>query len=105
MEEFFGRYPELFSDWLPQLLGGMLVTLELVALSMAFGLLLAVPLALARVSPRPWLRMPAYFYILLFRGTPLLVQIFVIYYGLGQFESVRESILWPYLREAWVCAM
>jgi putative lysine/arginine/ornithine/histidine/octopine transport system permease protein len=105
MEEFFGRYPELFSDWLPQLLGGMLVTLELVALSMAFGLLLAVPLALARVSPRPWLRVPAYLYILLFRGTPLLVQIFVIYYGLGQFESVRESILWPYLREAWVCAI
>jgi len=105
MEEFFGRYPELLADWLPQLLDGTLVTLELVALSMAFGLLLAVPLALARVSPRPWLRMPAYLYILLFRGTPLLVQIFVIYYGLGQFEGVRASILWPYLREAWVCAI
>src|SRR5689334_1169909 len=105
MEEFFGRYPELLADWLPQLLDGTLVTLELVALSMAFGLLLAVPLALARVSPRPWLRMPATFYILLFRGTPLLVQIFVIYYGLGQFEAVRNSPLWPYLREAWVCAI
>jgi His/Glu/Gln/Arg/opine family amino acid ABC transporter permease subunit len=105
MGEFFGRYPELLANWLPQLLGGTLVTLELVALSMFFGLLLAVPLALARVSPRPWLRMPAYLYILFFRGTPLLVQIFVIYYGLGQFESVRNSILWPYLREAWVCAI
>jgi len=105
MDEFFGRYPELLADWLPRMLGGTVVTLELVALSMVFGLLLAVPLALARVSPRPWLRMPAYLYILLFRGTPLLVQIFVIYYGLGQFESVRASILWPYLREAWVCAI
>lgn len=90
---------------LPKLLQGAALTLELVALSLLAGALLALPLALMRVSERRWLRVPAYAYIFVFRGTPLLVQIFLVYYGLGQFAGVRESALWPILREPYWCAI
>jgi polar amino acid transport system permease protein len=58
-----------------------------------------------RVSERRWLRVGAYSYIFVFRGTPLLVQIFLVYYGLGQFQAVRASALWPILREPYWCAI
>ncbi len=90
---------------LPKLLQGAALTLELVALSLLAGALLALPLALMRVSERRWLRLPAYAYIFVFRGTPLLVQIFLVYYGLGQFAGVRASALWPILREPYWCAI
>ena len=90
---------------LPKLLEGALVTVELVLIALAVGMIIAVPVALMRVSRAPWLSLPAYAYIFFFRGTPLLVQIFLVYYGLGQFEAVRESILWPVLREAYWCAI
>ena len=90
---------------LPKLLQGAALTLELVALSLLVGAALALPLALMRVSERWWLRVPAYAYIFVFRGTPLLVQIFLVYYGLGQFEGVRASALWPILREPYWCAI
>ena len=69
------------------------------------GICLAIPLALARVSKNPFLWMPVYGFIFVFRGTPLLVQIFIVYYGLGQSESVRESIFWPFFKEAYWCAI
>ena len=81
------------------------MTVELVVLSLVVGMILALPAALARVSRRWWLRWPAFAYIFFFRGTPLLVQIFLIYYGLGQFETVRNSALWPILREPYWCAI
>lgn len=90
---------------LPKLLDGALLTLELVALSLIVGMALALPAALMRVSQRWWLRWPAFAYIFFFRGTPLLVQIFLIYYGLGQFETVRYSAAWPILREPYWCAI
>mgnify|MGYP000948615577 CR=1 FL=1 len=90
---------------MPKLLQGAVLTLELVALSLVVGGLLALPLALMRVSGRWWLRWPAYAYVFVFRGTPLLVQIFLVYYGLGQFEAVRASVLWPILREPYWCAI
>jgi polar amino acid transport system permease protein len=96
---------EVIAANLPKLLSGALLTLELLALALIAGVLLAVPTALMRVSERPWLRVPAYAYIFFFRGTPLLVQIFLVYYGFGQFEAVRDSILWPVLREAFWCAV
>jgi His/Glu/Gln/Arg/opine family amino acid ABC transporter permease subunit len=92
-------------DSLPALLEGTLVTLELVASALLIGFALALPLALMRVSRRWWLRSPAAAYIFCFRGTPLLVQIFLIYYGLGQFPAVQESPLWPLLREPHWCAI
>ena len=98
-------------DWIviweniPKLMDGALLTLELVAFSGLIGLLLSVPLALARVSDKLWLRAFPYAYIFFFRGTPLLIQIFLVYYGASQFEWVKESALWPILREPYWCAV
>lgn len=86
-------------------LSGTWLTLQLVFISAIAGFLLAVPLALARLAENPVIRGLATSYSLFFRGTPLLVQIFLIYFGLGQFGIVRSSFLWPFLREAYVCAL
>jgi len=86
-------------------LRGVGLTLELLLLSAAIAFLLAVPLALMRLSRRGGPRRFAYIYIYLFRGTPLLTQLFLIYYGLAQFEAVRHSLLWPILRDPWPCAL
>ena len=81
------------------------MTVQLVALALVVGMCLAIPLALARVSKYPALWMPVYGFIFIFRGTPLLVQIFIVYYGFGQSEAVRESFLWPFFKEAYWCAI
>jgi len=96
---------ELMWESLPDLLGGLVLTLELTVLSLIFGMVLALPLAALRTARSPALWMPAYGYITFFRGTPLLVQIFLIYYGSGQFDWIRETPLWPILREAYWCAI
>ena len=96
---------QVMLDSLPQLLGGALLTLQLVALAALAGFVIALPVALARLHARPFLWMPAYGFVFFFRGTPLLVQIFLIYYGLSQFPEVRGSPLWPILREPWWCAL
>ena len=90
---------------LPQLLAGAWVTLQLVALSGLLGIAIAVPTAIARVAGPAWLRWLPYSYIFFFRGTPLLVQIFLVYYGLSQFDAVRQSVLWPVLGQAYWCAI
>lgn len=89
----------------PDILEGLPLTLGLVGLSLLIGFALAVPLALMRLSPNPLVSRPAALYVFVFRGTPLLVQIFLIYYGVGQFEAVRDSALWPLLREPFACAV
>jgi octopine/nopaline transport system permease protein len=88
-----------------QLLGGVPLLLQLAAFSIIAGALLAVLLALARLSGNPLLDWPARGYVFVFRGTPLLVQIFLIYYGLGQFPEIRESLAWPFLRQPYWCAL
>jgi arginine/ornithine transport system permease protein len=90
---------------LPLYLEGLLTTVELLILALAFGLAAAVPLAIARASRKRWLWMPVWCFTYVFRGTPLLVQLFLIYYGLAQFEAVRSSVLWPWLSSAWFCAV
>ena len=91
---------------LPALLEGAALTVEITLLSLAVGFAVAVPAALMRLSPRPWVRLPAHGYILYFRGTPLLVQLFLVYYGSGQFSAFLESIgLWGLFREAYFCAL
>jgi len=92
-------------DYSPRLLEGAWLTLELVGLSGIFGILMAVPLALMRASAQPLLKGLAYGYIFFFRGTPLLVQIFLIYYGASQFDAVKDSFLWPILKEPYWCAI
>lgn len=91
-------------DSLPLYFGGVLVTLKLLAIALFFGLLLAIPLALMRTLRSPWVNWPAWLYTYVIRGTPMLVQLFLVYYGLAQFEAVRESVLWPYLSNATFCA-
>ena len=88
-----------------QLLSGVPLALELTALSLAIGMALAVLAHAAIVSGIAPLRWIAMAHVDLFRGTPLLVQIFFIYYGLGQISWVRESALWPILREPYWCAV
>jgi arginine/ornithine transport system permease protein len=83
---------------------GIVVSLSLMAMSVATGFALALPLAAARVSRRAWLARPVWLFTFALRGTPLLVQLFLVYYGLAQFAAVRDSIAWPLLREAWFCA-
>lgn len=95
---------ELVRDSLPDFAEGLRVCLLLLGASLATGLALSLPLAVARVSPRRWLALPVQAFTYVFRGTPLLVQLFIIYYGLAQFEGLRDSVLWPLLREAWFCA-
>ncbi|RWY63040.1 ABC transporter permease [Pseudomonas aeruginosa] len=91
-------------DSLPLDFDGLLVTLKLLSISLLIGLLLAVPLALMRVSKQPLVNFPAWLYTYVIRGTPMLVQLFLIYYGLAQFDAVRESALWPWLSNASFCA-
>ncbi len=98
-------FATVLTDYAPDLLRGTWLTVQLVTISALLGVLVAVPIALARLSENPILRWGASAYSLFFRGTPLLVQIFLIYYGLGQFDVVRQSFLWPFLREAYVCAL
>jgi His/Glu/Gln/Arg/opine family amino acid ABC transporter permease subunit len=96
---------QVMFDSLPRLLGGALLTLELVTLAALAGFIIALPVALARLNRNPLMWMPAYGFVFFFRGTPLLVQIFLIYYGLSQFPEVRASALWPILREPYWCAL
>ena len=88
-----------------RLLPGVPLTLQLAFTSVLLGLILAVPLALARLSRLRPLAWVARAYVFVFRSTPLLVQIFLIYYGLGQFPELRHSALWPILREPYWCAI
>lgn len=88
-----------------KLLGGLPLTFQLVSVSLAAGFVLAILVALARLSPVPPLRWLAASYVFLFRGTPLLVQVFLIYYGLSQFPEIRQSFLWPFLRQPYWCAI
>ena len=96
---------ELMIDSLPALLSGLVVTLELVAAALVVGFVIALPTALARISRHAVLRGLALGYVFFFRGTPLLVQIFLIYYGFAQFEALRESLFWTVLREPYWCAL
>ena len=87
-------------------LWGALTTLELTLISLVVGGILSIPLAIIRAGNNPFLNAPVWVFTYVFRGTPLLVQTYLIYYGLGQFEWVRETFLWgPILSQAWYCAL
>ncbi len=100
---------EMRWDWLPQyaglLLKGLWVTVLLLIFSTIFGFILAVPLGLVQVTGPRFLAWPAQIFCTLIRGTPLLLQLWLLYYGLGSLfpgiPGIRHSFLWPYLREAW----
>jgi putative lysine/arginine/ornithine/histidine/octopine transport system permease protein len=95
----------LITKYGDRFLDGTLVSLKLVILSSLIGLLLAFALAMARTSKQRRYWIPAYSYIYFFRGTPLLIQLFILYYGLGQFEWIRESVFWIVLGDAEWCGL
>ena len=91
---------------LPQLLEGTWLTVQITVISVAIGLLVAMPLAVLRLSRNPLIQAPTYAFIFFFRGTPLLVQLFLIYYGSGQFvQELRSVGLWTFFREAYFCGI
>ena len=95
----------LIVESLPKMLMGIGLTFQLLILSAVFGLILATLLMLMRISGKWWLSWPAQAYIYVFRGTPILVQIFIVYYGFPQLEMIRESVLWPLFRDPFGCAV
>ena len=96
---------ELMASSFPKLLNATLVTLKLLSLSLIFGLILGLFFAILRINKNIFLNRFSYFYSYIFRGTPLLVQIFIIYFGLGQIEFLRSSFLWIILKEPYWCAI
>ena len=96
---------DVIIKWLPKLLEGAYLTLELVAIAVLVGLLIAIPLGMARASRHWYVRALPFSYIFFFRGTPLLLQLFLVYYGLAQFDAVKQGPFWPYLRDPYWCAL
>jgi octopine/nopaline transport system permease protein len=95
-----------FAEILPKLLAGLPLTLELAGTSILLGMILALALALAQRLRQPLIDWPIKGFVAVFRGTPLLVQIFLIYYGLGQFRpTLQELGLWSLFREPYWCAI
>ena len=96
---------ELMFNSFPKLLNATAITLKLLSLSLFFGLFIGLLFAVMRMNKNTIINKFAYGYSYLFRGTPLLVQIFIIYFGLGQIEFIRESIAWVILKEPYWCAI
>lgn len=97
---------QVIIDSIPLLASGALLTIQLTVLSVLIGLGMAVPMSLALISRRRYLRLPVKAFVFYFRGTPLLVQMFLIYYGSGQFRHILSDIgLWMFFRDAMFCAV
>jgi octopine/nopaline transport system permease protein len=96
---------DLMITSLPKLLSAAVITLKLLSVSLIIGLFIGFLFAVLRLSKNPFINKFAYGYSYLFRGTPLLVQIFIIYYGLGQIEWLRSTFLCVILKEPYWCAI
>jgi octopine/nopaline transport system permease protein len=96
---------ELMYESFFKIVEGVPLTLQVVSISTILGIFLAVAVALMRISGNRLMSLPAYYFVYLIRGTPLLLQLYFVYYGLSQFEAIRESILWPILKEPYWCGI
>jgi polar amino acid transport system permease protein len=97
---------DIFTRYIPRMIEGLWVTAKLVVLSIVVGGLLAVPLALARMSRGLVIPRLAFAYVYAFRGTPLLGQVFLLYYGAGQFvDELQAAGLWWFFRDAYNCVL
>ena len=96
---------ELILTSLPKLLTAAIITVKLLSLSLFFGIFIGLLFAILRLNKNPIINKFAYGYSYVFRGTPLLVQIFIIYYGLGQIEYFRSTFLWVVFKEPYWCAI
>lgn len=90
---------------LPDMLRGLGTTLSITVIVLLIGLVLSVPMALARMSRRPLLSWPAAAFVMFFRGAPLLTLLYLVYYGFGQIESLRQGPLWFIFGSAFACAV
>jgi len=95
----------LMASSLPKLLSAAVITLKLLSVSLIIGLFIGLLFAILRLSKNSIINRFAYAYSYVFRGTPLLVQIFIIYYGLGQIEYFRSTFLWVIFKEPYWCAI
>jgi polar amino acid transport system permease protein len=90
----------------PSILEGLLVTLQLVGVSIVLGAALGLIVAAGRLSSNMAVQAVSYAYVYFFRGTPLLAQIFLVYYGAGEFRPALEAVgLWDFFRDAFNCAL
>ena len=96
---------ELMISSFPKLLGATIITLKLLSVSLIIGLIIGLIFAILRLNKNIFINRFAYLYSYVFRGTPLLVQIFIIYFGLGQIEYLRSTFLWIILKEPYWCAI
>ncbi len=96
---------ELMINSFPKLLNATLITLKLLSVSLILGLFIGLGFAILRMNNNKLINKFAYGYSYIFRGTPLLVQIFIIYFGLGQIEFLRTTFLWVVLKEPYWCAI
>jgi His/Glu/Gln/Arg/opine family amino acid ABC transporter permease subunit len=96
---------DLAWDSLPAMLGGLKMTVILTVLPLLFGLALAFPICFARMSDRRWLAFSAETYVTFFRGAPLLILLYLVYYGLGQIEALREGPFWVLFGSPFGCAV
>ena len=97
---------DIIKESIPAIAQALPVTIALVSISLFFGFFLAVIVALSRLSRHNFLNKPAYIFVYIFRSTPLLIQMFLIYYGSGQFRDELDSIgLWQFFKEPWFCAI
>jgi len=92
-------------DYLMTLLGGLAITLQLTAFSLLLGVLMAAGMTWVLERRIPVATQLVQLWVLVFTGTPLLIQIFLIYYGPGQFEWLKAGPLWPLLKQPWFCAV
>ena len=96
---------ELMITSIPKLLNATLITLKLLSFSIIFGIFIGLIFAIMRISKSKILSKVSYYYSYVFRGTPMLVQLFIIYFGLAQIEALRESFMWVILKEPFWCAI
>ena len=96
---------ELMISSIPKLLSAAVITLKLLSVSLVIGLFIGLLFAILRLNKNIVINRLAYGYSYVFRGTPLLVQIFIIYFGLGQIEYLRSTFLWVILKEPYWCAI
>lgn len=96
-------------EYLPKFLDGLIITLQLLSVSIIIGMALAIPIGLVQVTGPRWLAWPARAFCTVIRGTPLLIQLWLLYYGLGSLfplvPGIRDTFMWPVLRDAFPYAV
>ncbi|HSM41877.1 MAG TPA: ABC transporter permease [Afifellaceae bacterium] len=98
--------PEFYARYAPRFFNGFIITVEIVVLSIVIGALISLPITLGRLSQNPLAGIPAYAFVYFFRGTPLIAQTFLVYYGAGQFRAAFETVgLWWFFRDSFNCVV